>query len=76
MLYINIKGCWIGAQMAGMHDRCSISIALLQLVAKMQELLIVASLATALFDILRFELLYGCGLPLGLSLGLSASRPS
>lgn len=66
MLYINIKGYWIGAQMVAMHGESSVSIALLQLVAKMQELLIVASLATALFDILRFELLYGSGIPLGL----------
>ena len=66
LLYINIKGYWIGTQMVGMNGQNNVSIALLQLTAKMQELLIIASLATALFDILRFELLYGCGVPLGL----------
>ncbi len=66
MLYINIKGYWIGAQMVGFRGESSVAIALLQLTAKIQELLIVASLATALLDILRFELLYGCGVPLGL----------
>lgn len=66
MLYINIKGYRIGAQVIGMYGESSISIALLQLTAKMHELSIIASLATTLFDILRFELLYGCGVPLGL----------
>lgn len=66
ILYINIKGYWIGAQLIGVHEENNVSIALLQFTAKMQELLIIASLATVLFDILRFELLYGCGVPLGL----------
>lgn len=66
ILYINLKGYWIGAQMVGTHGQNNISIALLQLTAKMQELLIIASLATVLFEILRFELLYGSGVPLGL----------
>lgn len=42
------------------------NIALLQTAAKLQELLIVASLATIVFQLTRDELLFGDGLPLGL----------
>lgn len=41
----------------------TVNIALLQTAAKVQELLIVASLAT---ELLRYEFIHGDGLPLGL----------
>lgn len=42
------------------------NIALLQIGAKIQELLIVASLTTIIFQLTRDELLFGDGIPLGL----------
>lgn len=43
-----------------------VNLAPLQIVAKTQEILIVASTSTIVFDIIRVELLHGSGVPLSL----------
>ena len=48
------------------QDIMNVNLALLQIPAKIQELLIVASTSTIVFDLIRSELLNGYGVPLGL----------
>lgn len=66
ILAINFKQSFIGIDFDSLIHSDTINIALLQIAAKVQELLIVASLATVVFQLLRYELIYGEGLPLGL----------
>jgi hypothetical protein len=66
MMYLNFAGYYIGSELAGLPGYTSIDMALLQLASKFQELLIIASLATVIFHRVRYELLWGKGLPLGL----------
>lgn len=63
---LNLKGYYIGEQFASLIRSETINLALLQTAAKVQELLIVASLATIILHITREELLYGSGLAIGL----------
>ncbi|KAL8727297.1 MAG: hypothetical protein Q9181_005761 [Wetmoreana brouardii] len=57
---------FIGIDFSSLIRSQTINLALLQTAAKLQELLIVASLATVTFQLLRHELIHGDGLPLGL----------
>jgi hypothetical protein len=66
ILTMNLKGYYIGEQFASLIRSETINLALLQTAAKVQELLIVASLATIILHITREELLYGSGLAIGL----------
>jgi uncharacterized membrane protein len=52
--------------MAGEPGRTSQNIAILQVLAKIQELLMVASLATVLLERLRHDMIRGPGVPYGL----------
>lgn len=63
---INFRGYFIGSELAGLSGRTSQYMAALQIAAKAQELLIVASLATVLLHRLRHDLVNGCGVPFGL----------
>ncbi|KAL8903194.1 MAG: hypothetical protein Q9207_004087 [Kuettlingeria erythrocarpa] len=66
ILWINFKEAFIGIDFRSLISSETINIALLQTAAKVQELLIVASLATVAFQLIRYELIHGNGLPLGL----------
>jgi len=66
ILFLNLRGYYIGTSFASLIESQTINLLLLQVAAKAQELLIVASLATIIFHIARHELLFGDGLPLGL----------
>lgn len=66
ILWVNFKQVFIGIDFRSLVSSETINIALLQTAAKVQELLIVASLATVAFQLLRYELINGNGLPLGL----------
>ncbi|KAI4214291.1 MAG: hypothetical protein LQ351_003044 [Letrouitia transgressa] len=62
----NFRQLYIGIDFTSSIGSETINIALLQTAAKLQELLIIASLATIVFQLVRDELIYGDGLPLGL----------
>ncbi|KAL8968100.1 MAG: hypothetical protein Q9183_002625 [Haloplaca sp. 2 TL-2023] len=66
ILAINLRQVFIGIDFESAIRSETVNLALLQTAAKLQELLIVASLAAVTFQFLRYELLYGDGLPLGL----------
>ena len=65
-IVINIRQVYIGIDFKSLVTSETINIAFLQTAAKLQELLIIASLTTIIFQLLRDELLYGDGIPLGL----------
>ncbi|KAF2840116.1 hypothetical protein M501DRAFT_1030375 [Patellaria atrata CBS 101060] len=65
IIAINMTGYFIGAELAGPQDSTPINMALLQVAAKAQELLMVASVGTVLFHRIRHDLLNN-GLPFGL----------
>ncbi|KAL8814284.1 MAG: hypothetical protein Q9223_006481 [Gallowayella weberi] len=66
ILIVNTKQLFIGIDFNSQIKSVTVNLALLQAAAKLQELLIVASLATVVFQLLRHELIHGDGLPLGL----------
>ena len=66
IITVNLQQVYIGIDFKSLIRSETINIALLQTTAKLQELLIVASLASIVFQLLRDELLYGDGIPLGL----------
>ncbi|TVY76140.1 hypothetical protein LSUE1_G008647 [Lachnellula suecica] len=66
ILFLNLRGYYIGTTFKSLIASQTINLLFLQIAAKAQELLIVASLATIVFHIARHELLFGDGLPLGL----------
>ena len=66
LLTLNLNGFFIGASLPGIIHDDNINLALLQVAAKVQELLIMASISSVIFDIVRNKLLNGDGVPLGL----------
>ena len=66
IIFFNLKGYFIGFELAGIPNRTTSDLALLQIAAKIQELLIVASVAAVLFQKLRDDLTKGRGVPFGL----------
>ena len=66
IIILNVRQTYIGVDFISSISSETLNIALLQTAAKLQELLIIASLATIVYQLLRDELLYGDGLPLGL----------
>ena len=76
-LVLNLKHYYIGVHLQGIITEDSTNLALLQVAAKMQELLITASLSRIVFHIIRSELIYGDGIPLGwLESGFAFTRRS
>lgn len=61
--FLNLHGYFIGFELAGLSGWTTIDMDFLQVAAKLQELLIVASLATAVSRKVRQELLKEDGLP-------------
>lgn len=66
LVAVNLVGFFIGAELQGPGDQDDIKLGALQICAKVQELLVVASLSMVVFHVLRNELVFGSGLPLGL----------
>ncbi|KAL8649587.1 MAG: hypothetical protein Q9226_005519 [Calogaya cf. arnoldii] len=66
LVALNLKGYYIGRGLRGLFTDDDTNLALLQVAAKVHELLITASTGAILFDIIRNELMYGDGVPLGL----------
>lgn len=66
LLVLNLRHYFIGRGLSGLIVNNNINLALLQIAAKIQELLIVASLAMVVTQIIRDELMFGEGIPLGL----------
>lgn len=74
---LNLKGYFIGSRLAGIEDQDQIKLGAIQIAAKIQELLMVSSLASTVFHIVRHALLKGDGLPLELiASGFKFSRMS
>ena len=66
LVALNVMGYYIGRGLRGLLVDDDTNLALLQVAAKIHELLITASTGAILFDIIRNELMYGDGVPLGL----------
>ncbi|KAF4422944.1 hypothetical protein CFRS1_v001076 [Colletotrichum fructicola] len=66
LISFNLQGYFIGSELQGNKNQDDVKSGVLQLAAKIQELLIVSSLGTIIFHVLREELIFGDGLPLGL----------
>ena len=66
LISLNLRNVFIGVNFQSAIPFETINAALLQVAAKIQELLIVSSLATIIFHLVRDELIHGDGLPLGL----------
>ncbi|KAI6090731.1 hypothetical protein F4821DRAFT_227723 [Hypoxylon rubiginosum] len=66
MIAMNLKHFYLGRTLLGVLTNNDIATAMLQVLAKIHELLIVSSLSTIIFSIIRIQLLYGTGVPLGL----------
>jgi hypothetical protein len=66
IIAVNIHGAYIGIDFAGPIKSDTMTLLFLQVAAKVQEILIVASLSQIIFHFVRHELLFGDGLPLGL----------
>jgi len=62
---LNLGNLYLGRTIPGTVLDNNITIAILQVLAKMQELLIIASLATIVFANIRDQILSGDGVPLG-----------
>lgn len=65
LITFNLLGYFIGTQLQGPQGQDAIKLGVLQVCAKAQELLVVASLSMVVFHVLRNELVFGAGLPLG-----------
>ena len=66
ILTMNLHGIYIGQDFAGPIKSETLNLLLLQIAAKVHELMIQASLGAIVFNAVRYELLFGDGLPLGL----------
>ncbi|KAI8719899.1 hypothetical protein NCS52_00772200 [Fusarium sp. LHS14.1] len=77
LITLNLLGFFIGNELQGDQDQDDLKFGLLQVAAKLQELLIVASVGSVIFHILRSELVFGDGVTLGLLVsGFSFSQIS
>lgn len=65
IIALNLGNLYLGRTIPGPVLDNNITIAILQVLAKMQELLIIASLATIVFANIRDQILSGDGVPLG-----------
>ena len=77
IITINFKGYFIGAELSGLQNTTHLSLAVLQIIAKIQELLIVASTANIIYHQIRHDLTSQRGIPFGLiSSGISFTQLS
>lgn len=66
LISLNLSGSYLGRTLPGSIIDPAINLALLQVAAKAQELLIVASMTTIVMYFIRQELCAGAGVPLGM----------
>lgn len=66
VLVVNYRGLYIGQDFSGPVKSETLNLLFLQLLSKLHELLIVASLTVIVYSASRYELLFGDGVPLGL----------
>ncbi|KAF4948405.1 hypothetical protein FSARC_13756, partial [Fusarium sarcochroum] len=66
LITLNLQGYFIGRELEGPRAQDDAKLGMLQAAAKIQELLVVSSLGTVIFHVLRSEIVFGDGLPLGL----------
>jgi hypothetical protein len=64
LITLNFKHLYLGRDIAGLIRSLALNNALLQIAAKMQELLVVASLTAVVITVLRHEMTNGGGIPL------------
>lgn len=64
IVVLNFNGLWVGKELPGQSGRDGVKLLALQFVAKLHELLMLASLGHILFSINIRQLLFGDGLPL------------
>ncbi len=77
IIALNLRGFFIGFELAGIPGHDAISMAALQVTAKLQELLIIASIGSVLYHRIRYDLLHWRGVPFGLlGSGLSFTQIS
>ena len=62
---LNLRGYYIGGELAGPSGQDTEKLAGLQFAAKLHELTMNASLATMLFSYIRYQVTFGGGLPFG-----------
>jgi hypothetical protein len=65
VISLNLAHLYLGRTIPGPILDNTITIAILQVCAKLQELLIIASLTTIVFSVIRSQLISGAGVPLG-----------
>lgn len=65
LITLSVKQYYIGFHLQGIITDDDTNLALLQIAAKAQELLMTASISTIVFHMIRSELIYGDGVPLG-----------
>jgi len=76
LVALNLLRFFIGRELDGPTGQDGIKLGVLQIAAKVHELFIIASLGIVIFDVVRYELVSGAGLPLGLvGVGFSFSSP-
>ncbi|RVX67271.1 hypothetical protein B0A52_09308 [Exophiala mesophila] len=66
VLALNFRRLYLGADLSGPISSETITLMMFQVLAKVHEIFLVASLGMIIHHVLRYELLYGEGLPLGL----------
>ncbi|PNP59716.1 hypothetical protein FNYG_14847 [Fusarium nygamai] len=77
LIALNCIGFFAGNELQGFKGQDEVKLGLLQVAAKLQELLIVASVGSIIFHFIRSELVFGDGMVLGLLVsGFSFSQPS
>ena len=64
IISLNLGHLFLGSTIPGFILDNSITIAIFQVLAKLQELLIIASLATLVFEVVRDLMIFGDGVPL------------
>jgi len=69
IICLNLFPSYLGRTLPGSIADPDLNIALLQMAAKVQELLVVASVTTIVICMLRHELVFGKGVPLGMLAG-------
>ncbi|KAJ0161446.1 hypothetical protein CTA2_6193 [Colletotrichum tanaceti] len=66
LLTYNIRGYFIGRELEGANSQDDLKLGALQISAKLQELLITASLGSIILNVIRRHLVFKDGVPLGL----------
>ncbi|KAJ4312864.1 hypothetical protein N0V84_009718 [Fusarium piperis] len=66
LIVLNILGFFVGNELQGIKNQDELKLGFLQVAAKVQELLIVASVGSVIFHLIRSELVFGDGMTLGL----------